>query len=252
MTEQQHGEPERLISARQLEAEGVIQQASPPRAFLSLENGLIFICIAAVVVLFATHYGGAKKGYAMSSAHNRGVRLLQENQQDKAIAYFDKAIALNPNFAAAFAERARANFQLGRYQQALRDYDAAIRLETRDPNLYQERAYTHQKLHDAERAIQDFDKVIAMNPRDARFVETYVLRGVGYRELGRYEQAMQDFDAAIGMNPRFGPAYAERGVTYLKQSEYGKAEADFDKARAVSREDKAMYDKVEAMIEKAR
>ena len=65
---------------------------------------------------------------------NRGNAKDELKQYSEAIADYDKAIELDPNFAAAYTNRGTAKAQLKQYSEAIADYDKAIEL---DPNLQQ-------------------------------------------------------------------------------------------------------------------
>jgi len=252
MTENEHGDSGSLVGARQLEAEGVIKQVSPPRAIMKLETWFLLIFLAAVTFIFGSQYLHLKKRTDAIYAYNEGARLRKERRWDQAIPHFDKAIELDLKLAAAFVGRAQSNSFLGRYEQAIQDYDVAIRLEPGKPGLYLERGNTYHGLGDPKRAIKDFDKVIAIGRSYEHYAWTYVFRGTSYRNLGQHEQAIRDFSSAIRIDPRLASAYVERGVTYLKQGKASEAQTDFRKAREFSKGDSMASEGVESAIARAK
>jgi tetratricopeptide (TPR) repeat protein len=62
-------------------------------------------------------------------AYNDGVWA---GSPSEAISNYDKAISLNPQFAEAYGNRGRANYEVGSFTEAVRDLTHAIRLKTRD------------------------------------------------------------------------------------------------------------------------
>jgi tetratricopeptide (TPR) repeat protein len=64
--------------------------------------------------------------------NDRGVMTMQTGDQDHAIADFDAAIQIDPNYAAAFYNRAKAEQNKGDSAGAAADSAAAVRL---DPHL---------------------------------------------------------------------------------------------------------------------
>lgn len=77
--------------------------------------------------------GGAASAVDRERAlNNRGVMTMQTGDQDHAIADFDAAIQIDPNYAAAFYNRAKAKQNKGDSAGAAADSATAVRL---DPKL---------------------------------------------------------------------------------------------------------------------
>ncbi|MBZ0308821.1 MAG: tetratricopeptide repeat protein, partial [Anaerolineae bacterium] len=54
--------------------------------------------------------------------HNRGNVYVDLGEYNRAIADYDQAIMLGPNYANAFWGRGNAHYELGNYDQAIADY----------------------------------------------------------------------------------------------------------------------------------
>jgi tetratricopeptide (TPR) repeat protein len=107
----------------------------------------------------------------------RGLAREGKGQHDEAIADYDRALALNPKYAAALINRANAYRGKGRDDQAIADLDRAIAMEPKNFLAHFARALTYQ-----DKALSDFD---------------------AYVNEGNYEDlAIQDDDEAIRLNPR--------------------------------------------------
>lgn len=122
-----------------------------------------------------------------------GYRL--EGDFEAALASFNKAIALNPNYAWAIAHRGETYYQLKRDREAM----------------------------------NDFSQAIALNPNYAWAIAH---RGVTYRFMGElyYAMAVADLDRAIALNPDYFWAIAYRCRVYAAMKSYQKALIDFDRA----------------------
>lgn len=55
---------------------------------------------------------------------------------DRALQNYDQAIALDPNYAIAYVNRAVVHAQQGNYDRAIRDLDQAIALDPNDGLAY--------------------------------------------------------------------------------------------------------------------
>ena len=60
--------------------------------------------------------------------NNRGIAKSNLGQHFAAIADYDTAIRLNPDYATAYYNRGIAKGKLGQHSAAIADYDTAIRL----------------------------------------------------------------------------------------------------------------------------
>jgi tetratricopeptide (TPR) repeat protein len=80
--------------------------------------------------------------------HNtRGIAYSENGNQDKAIATFTKAIALNPDFAEAYYDRGEAWLHLGQWERAKSDLTTARNMEV---NLITAFDYLYEDAQDFE------------------------------------------------------------------------------------------------------
>ena len=61
--------------------------------------------------------------------HNRGVAYAGLQNPTAAIADFNRALAMRPNFSNTLLNRAKANITLGNTQASIRDYEEVLRLK---------------------------------------------------------------------------------------------------------------------------
>jgi uncharacterized caspase-like protein len=98
------------------------------------------------------YYGLASTYYNMGNAYS----VLGEKQ--KAIARYNQAIQLKPDYVFAYNNRGRAYSDLGDEQKAIADYNQAIQLKPDHANAYYNRGLAHQVLNNKPKAKQDFQK----------------------------------------------------------------------------------------------
>ncbi len=110
------------------------------------------------------------------------------------------------------------------YDRAIADFNKAIELENNKSDFYVIRgnAYYEQGLYD--RAIADFNKAIELDNNNSVF---YVIRGDFYKEQGEYDRAIADYTKAIKLDADSASAYYRRGVVYKEMEQEDKAIADF-------------------------
>jgi tetratricopeptide (TPR) repeat protein len=100
---------------------------------------------------------------------------------DQALADYDKAIDLNPNYAVALNNRAWAYYKLGRGPEGAADVERALQLSPGSPYALDTRAHIRQAAGDAEAALADYES--AMRIGGDRIVKVYQC---GLRAQGLY------------------------------------------------------------------
>ena len=158
---------------------------------------------------------------------NQGENFIEEGQYDRAIAYLNKAIEINPRYAKAYSYRGSAYAGKGHYDKAISDCNKAIAINPRDAHAYGYRGIVHFNKGQYDKAISDFNKAIEINPRDA---EVYNSRGGAYLAKGKINRTISDCNKAIEINPKLVYAYNSRGIAYLSKGQYNKAISDLNMA----------------------
>lgn len=116
-----------------------------------------------------------------------------------AVAAYDAAIRLKPDFALAYARRADAKYYLRDYTGMLKDFDVSIRLGLDYAPAYVNRGVAKRSLRDYRGAIKDCDTAIRLDPEN---VEAYFNRGNANSDLGNHKMAIEDYSTAIRLKPR--------------------------------------------------
>lgn len=157
----------------------------------------------------------------------RASTLLAAANLDAAIDACDDALLFDPRLAEAFNVRGGAWFAKGRLDKAVKDFDRAIRLAPRLSTAHANRSQLFLARHDYERALAAARESLKHDPAEAK---TYLPIGQCWLAKGDDDRAMAAYNEAIRLDPKYGEARLERGKIHLRRGEYYKAMSDLNQA----------------------
>ena len=159
----------------------------------------------------------------------RGVVEMNEKKYDLAIADFTASLRLKPDYGDALYNRGMAHLSRGDAVAAQTDLEAAQRISPQSPNVFFMLGTALKDQGDYPHAIEAFDRVI-----EAKAPVVYQLaltsRGQAFVAQGDDARAMADFETCIREFPQFADGYDRRGLLLEKNGDTAPALADFDLA----------------------
>jgi len=148
-----------------------------------------------------------------------------------ALECFDRAIALNPDFAEAHNNRGVILHARGRDVEALAAFDRVTALKPAFAEGHNNRGGALEALGRHDEALAAHERAIAFNPN---YAVAHYNRGVALQSLGRYEEALNAFDRAAFIKPDYASAYNNLGSTLQVLGRYEEALAAHDRAIALN------------------
>ena len=211
---------------------------------LELILAAVTLAVAAAVYMLSfrnqkpTLAPGIKSASSVAyDAYMRGkVSVSSENSENNetAIKLFEQAVAADPNFAAAYAELARAYSIKARYfapapeqkksnEEAEVDVEKALAL---DPNLAEGHfargliLWTPYKRFPHEQAVQSYKRALELNPN---LDEAHHQLGFVYLHIGLLDKGQQEIEKALAINPGNTLARYRLGVINMCRAKYEEA-----------------------------
>ncbi|NDB70691.1 MAG: tetratricopeptide repeat protein, partial [Methylocystaceae bacterium] len=148
----------------------------------------------------------------------------------EAVASYDRALAINPSYVEAWANRGNALLALKRLEEALLSYDRAISLDPVYAEGFYNRSIALMQLGRIAESLANCDQAIAINPN---YAEAYANRSVALVDLKRPSEALASCDLAIAHRPNYAEAHYNRGVALKELNCLAEAVRSFDRAIAV-------------------
>ena len=143
-----------------------------------------------------------------------GSLAVKNGNYDMAISAFHSFILRDLKCVEAHHIRESIYKYYDNYEEAIRYFDGAIELKPECAAAYYNRGCTFRKgVDDIQQAIRNFTKAIELR---SGYAEAYNNRGDLYGYSGDYQQAIVDFTKAIELKPDYAMAYVNRGITYAK------------------------------------
>src|SRR5213595_2366237 len=172
--------------------------------------------------------------------YHKGKSLWEKRSGDnipKAIAYYEQAIARDPNYALAYAGLAKAYILLPFYTGADRlgasskAKEAALKALRLDSNLAEAHGALVKVLFseiDLAGAMREYKRAIELNPNDA--TAHHWFGNDTLAALGRFEEAISEGKRAIELDPLSTVINVDLGVTFYYAHRYDEAETQMRKS----------------------
>lgn len=158
-----------------------------------------------------------------------GHKLAEQGRQAAASEKLERALALEPEHAAASFDRGQIRLGQGLLTEALADLDRAVKGAPDNPRYLGARCVARAIATAAEEALDDCRKALAQPGSKANAIAA---SGQANLALQRNQAALRDFEVALKAYPNHMRALYGRGVARLR---LGDARGTDDQQLAVSR-----------------
>lgn len=192
---------------------------------------------------------------------NRAEYRISKKQYQDAIEDSDKAIAINPNYASLYYNRAFAYGAISKNNLAIHDLNTAVNKKKDYLVAYLNRGLLYGKINEIDKAINDFTTVIQLAPNEyygyynravylgkkrayhkgisdlnvvidkKQFLsQAHYLRGKYHQAIGDINNAFKDYSRVITLDPAMASAFEKRGHLWLNKGLFNEALKDYQTA----------------------
>jgi tetratricopeptide (TPR) repeat protein len=163
---------------------------------------------------------------------NRGASYRRAGDLDKALADFNRVVALRPQFSRGYHVRGLIRYGLGHHQTAREDIDRAIELDAKSWAAYLSRAVMQRAAGNADAALKDLAKADDIKRGQAQVL---LVRALIKADRGAVGAARSDVNKVLATGKDTAAAYYARASIAYSEKRFEAAEADLD--RALKRKD---------------
>lgn len=168
------------------------------------------------------------KRAAAQNLYSQGLGILSRDDYAKAVAYFEKAVEIDANYAESWYQAGFCYGMLGRHADALKASRQAAKLRP-------EWAETHINIGASSFALGQYKdaadayRIAAKLDEDNGDVQ-YAL-GLSLGKLGRTDEELLAYKRAVAIKPDLAGAWEQLGAGYFKQKRYNESLAAFEQLR---------------------
>ncbi|MBI5102845.1 MAG: tetratricopeptide repeat protein [Nitrospirae bacterium] len=169
--------------------------------------------------------------HAQATAHYRlGVSFLNEKKVQQAFVEFHKALELNPKDKEIInAIGITYLLHLEDIPKAIVYFERAVAVAPDYSEAYNNLGYAHYKSGNYEKAVPLYQKAIS-NPLYITVEKAYYNLGNAYYRLGKYESALAAYREVLKREPGLSPPYMGMALCYNKLGRYADAATAMDEA----------------------
>lgn len=139
----------------------------------------------------------------------KALELQSQNRKDEAEAVFIKVLQQDENNVLSLYSMGVIEQQRGEPDRALAYFDRGVAAQPEYAPMWFCRAVVLQSLKQHEKAVESFDRALAINPQ---YVEAYVNRGAVFAEMKRHRDALLNYEELLKIDPKNTRALNNRGI----------------------------------------
>lgn len=202
-------------------------------------NVIVFVAMATLFAPSAPSQETGTRDPEATAAYEEGVKLLEAEQWDDAIAAFTKAVGIDNTFAAAFFGRGEALRNLEDYQAALDSYKSATNIDPKSAKAYNGQAICEKELGLIDLAFNDFNNAIELDRRDPEIAAN--LGDLLVNNIQNPTSALRVLDKAAELDPENAEVFRNRALAHAQLRQFDEAESDIAKSVELKDDDFETY-----------
>ena len=179
------------------------------------------------------------------ASYDQGVVLAKAGKFSEAVAAYEQAITLKPDFADSYHELGYVRFRMKEFDEAVTALKQARSLRPKYPETHRVLGQVYEAKGNWTEAAKFYGEAAFLQPKHAPTQYNY---GRALKRVGDMDSAIQAMQEAVKLKPDWASAHYELGLTYLAT---GDREMALEEYNAHSSMNEELAHKLYAAIEKS-
>ena len=162
--------------------------------------------------------------------YNLGLTLQELGQLDAAVESYKKALAVNPNYAEAHNNLGVTLKELGQLDSAVECYEKAITTQPDYAEAHNNLGLAFYELDQVDAAVESYKKALAIKPD---YAEVNYNLGNALNDLGQVDDAVKSYEKALAIKPDYAEAHNNLGNVFKDLGQLDDAVKSYEKALAI-------------------
>ncbi len=151
---------------------------------------------------------------------DKGYSLTELGKLEEALAAYDEAISLQPDYAWAWARKGRTLRLLNRYEEAIACYNESLRIQPGYAWAWKGKGIVLERMGQPLDALECYQTATRIDPDD---VWNWYNQADALQNTGRYEEAVALLKQALKLDPLHPNSWAKLGQVYRLMHDFPSA-----------------------------
>ena len=162
--------------------------------------------------------------------YNLGLTHQELGQLDAAVESYKKALAVNPNYAEAHNNLGVTLKELGQLDSAVECYEKAITSQLDYAEAHNNLGLAFYELDQVDAAVESYKKALAIKPD---YAEVNYNLGNALNDLGQLDDAVKSYEKALAIKPDYAEAHNNLGNVLKDLGQLDDAVKSYERALAI-------------------
>ena len=162
--------------------------------------------------------------------YNLGLTHQELGQLDAAVESYKKALAVNPNYAEAHNNLGVTLKELGQLDSAVECYEKAITTQPDYAEAHNNLGLAFYELDQVDAAVESYKKALAIKPD---YAEVNYNLGNALNDLGQLDDAVKSYEKALAIKPDYAEAHNNLGNVLKDLGQLDDAVKSYERALAI-------------------